>query len=58
MGDQKTVTMPAAGRLFLRVNDDHLGDNSGQFEVRIKLIRPIQLTRSRRGWGAGSGLRA
>jgi hypothetical protein len=37
VGDQKTVTMPAAGRLFLRVNDDHLGDNSGQFEVRIKL---------------------
>ena len=37
VGDQKTVTMPAAGRLFLRVNDDHLGDNSGQFEVRLKL---------------------
>jgi hypothetical protein len=36
VGDQKTVTMPAAGRLFLRVNDDHVGDNSGQFEVRIK----------------------
>ena len=36
VGDQSTVTMPAAGRLFLRVNDDHLGDNSGQFEVRIK----------------------
>jgi hypothetical protein len=36
IGDQKTVTMPAAGRLFLRVNDDHVGDNSGQFEVRIK----------------------
>jgi hypothetical protein len=37
IGDQKTVAMPAAGRLFLRVNDDHLGDNSGQFEVRLKL---------------------
>jgi hypothetical protein len=37
IGDQKSVTMPAAGRLFLRVNDDHLGDNSGQFEVRLKL---------------------
>jgi hypothetical protein len=37
IGDQKTVAMPAAGRLFLRVNDDHLADNSGQFEVRIKL---------------------
>jgi hypothetical protein len=37
IGNQMTVTMPAAGRLFLRVNDDQLGDNSGQFEVRIKV---------------------
>jgi hypothetical protein len=37
IGDQTKVTMPAAGRLYLRVNDDHLGDNSGQFEVRLKI---------------------
>jgi hypothetical protein len=36
VGDQKTVAMPAAGRLFLRVNDDHVADNSGQFDVRIR----------------------
>jgi hypothetical protein len=36
IGNQMTATMPAAGRLFLRVNDDQLGDNSGQYEVRIK----------------------
>jgi hypothetical protein len=40
IGDQKSVAMPAAGRLFLRVNDDHVGDNSGQFEVRLKLDSP------------------
>jgi hypothetical protein len=27
--------MPANGRLFLGVNDDHAGDNSGNFVVRI-----------------------
>jgi hypothetical protein len=37
IGNQMTVTMPAAGRLFLRVNDDQLGDNTGQYEVRIKV---------------------
>jgi hypothetical protein len=37
IGSQMTVTMPAAGRLFLRVNDDQLGDNTGQYEVRIKV---------------------
>lgn len=29
------IRMPRAGRLFLGVNDDGLGDNSGQFTVRI-----------------------
>ena len=37
VGGQNTVTMPAGGRLFLRVNDDHVADNSGQFEVRLKV---------------------
>jgi hypothetical protein len=37
IGSQMTVTMPASGRLFLRVNDDQLGDNTGQYEVRIKV---------------------
>lgn len=37
IGNQMTVTMPAAGRLFLRVNDDQVADNTGQYEVRIKM---------------------
>jgi hypothetical protein len=28
--------MPAAGRLFLGVNDDHHADNSGTFNVAVK----------------------
>jgi hypothetical protein len=36
IGDQTTVDMPATGRLYLGVNDDHTADNSGQFEVRIR----------------------
>jgi hypothetical protein len=35
IGDQTTVTMPAAGQLFLGVNDDHLADNRGGFRVNI-----------------------
>jgi hypothetical protein len=30
-----TVDMPAGGRLFLGVNDDHVTDNSGNFVVKI-----------------------
>ena len=29
------VTMPANGRLYLGVNDDEFGDNSGAFAVTI-----------------------
>lgn len=31
------VTMPAAGRLYLTVNDDDLKDNGGAFDVEIRL---------------------
>jgi hypothetical protein len=27
--------MPAAGRLFLGINDDNFNDNSGEFRVEI-----------------------
>jgi hypothetical protein len=27
--------MPAAGRLFLGINDDAVADNSGAFDVRV-----------------------
>jgi hypothetical protein len=30
------IEMPAAGRLFLGVNDDHHADNSGAFDVQIR----------------------
>jgi hypothetical protein len=35
IGDQKTALgMPATGQLFLGINDDHCGDNRGQFRCR------------------------
>jgi hypothetical protein len=36
IGDStNTFDMPASGRLFLGVNDDHVEDNSGNFVVKI-----------------------
>jgi hypothetical protein len=35
IGGQATVTMPADGELFLGVNDDGFGDNTGQFTVTV-----------------------
>jgi hypothetical protein len=35
IGDQTSLIMPASGILYLGVNDDNLGDNSGQFQVVI-----------------------
>lgn len=35
IGDQTSVVMPAAGVLFLGINDDSLGDNTGKFRVEI-----------------------
>jgi hypothetical protein len=35
IGNQSSITMPAAGRLFLGINDDHFGDNTGEFRVEI-----------------------
>jgi hypothetical protein len=36
IGSQTTVQAPAAGQLFLGVNDTHLDDNDGSFQVRIQ----------------------
>jgi hypothetical protein len=33
VGDRRSFRAPVTGRLFFGVNDDHLGDNSGQFSV-------------------------
>lgn len=36
IGDQTTVTMPAAGQLFLGINDDNVSDNQGGFRVNVQ----------------------
>ncbi len=38
IGNLPTVTMPAAGELFLGVNDDHVNDNRGDFFVTIQRV--------------------
>jgi hypothetical protein len=35
IGSQRSFTAPSDGRLFLLINDDNYGDNSGNFDVRI-----------------------
>lgn len=35
IGDQTSIPMPAAGQLFLGINDDNLSDNSGGFRVNL-----------------------
>lgn len=39
IGDQPMIAMPAAGRLYIGINDDTLGDNSGEFTVKIVRVR-------------------
>lgn len=39
VGDRRSVTAPASGRLYLGVNDDHLADNTGQFDVTVGIQR-------------------
>lgn len=38
IGSEKIVPMPISGRLFLGVNENVAGDNSGQFRVDIRLM--------------------
>jgi hypothetical protein len=35
IGSQSQITAPAAGQLFLGINDTHMGDNSGGYQVRV-----------------------
>jgi hypothetical protein len=35
IGNLPSVQMPASGQLFLGVNDDHVADNSGQYNVAL-----------------------
>jgi hypothetical protein len=43
IGDQNAaISMPAAGALFLGVNDDHVNDNRGEFVVEIQPVGRTQ----------------
>jgi hypothetical protein len=35
IGNQPMVAMPGSGRLYLGINDDELGDNTGEFRVKM-----------------------
>jgi Ca2+-binding EF-hand superfamily protein len=35
VGDRRALRAPASGRLYLGVNDDHLGDNQGTYRVTV-----------------------
>jgi len=35
IGTRRSVRAPTSGRLYLGVNDDHLGDNTGDFQVVV-----------------------
>jgi len=35
IGDQRSITAPVSGRLYLGVNDDYLQDNRGEFTVAV-----------------------
>jgi hypothetical protein len=35
VGNRRSMRAPASGRLYLGVNDDFLGDNSGDFQVTV-----------------------
>jgi hypothetical protein len=37
VGNQRQITAPATGELFLGVNDDYLDDNTGEFRVRVSV---------------------
>lgn len=37
IGNQRSIRAPASGQLFLSVNDDHLADNQGHFEVLVSV---------------------
>ena len=37
IGNQRQITAPASGELFLGVNDDYLADNNGGFRVRVSV---------------------
>ncbi len=39
VGNQTSIRAPGNGPLFLGINDDNVGDNAGQFQVSIVVLR-------------------
>ena len=39
IGASRTVRAPNDGRAYFTVNDDYLGDNSGEFRVNVRIVR-------------------
>src|SRR5262245_26102356 len=37
LGDRRSIRAPVSGQIYLGVNDDILGDNSGEYRVRISV---------------------
>ena len=37
LGGRRTFTAPVSGRLYFGVNDDHLPDNRGEFNVNVNV---------------------
>lgn len=37
VGDRRSIRAPASGRLYLGLNDDHFGDNTGEFRVTVTI---------------------
>jgi hypothetical protein len=38
IGNQTSISMPDSGQLFLGINDDDLGDNSGEYRVVVDVV--------------------
>jgi hypothetical protein len=39
VGGRRQVSAPVSGRVYLGVNDDYLGDNTGEFVVAVGATR-------------------
>jgi Ca2+-binding EF-hand superfamily protein len=42
VGDRRSIRASVAGRLYLGLNDDHLDDNRGEFEVAVGIQSPAR----------------
>ncbi|MCK4644752.1 MAG: M48 family metalloprotease [Candidatus Aminicenantes bacterium] len=42
IGPKNTIMMPLNGRLYLGINENVVGDNSGEFEVKIRIRKKVR----------------